>query len=164
MDASALGYARLALANLFFHVPAHLHSHIVERWRDAAEPTLDKFAPYAAFVLTIEVFFRIAVASNLIAAERVSNRADITYLFYLPFCMVFVSSDNLHRRCASLFMRPNQAELVKRLDAFRKQPTLDSADAANGDDEMMSIARSVRRKRGSWWQLPKDMPDHEDDD
>jgi len=56
------------------------------------------------------------------------------------------------------------AELVKRLDAFRKQPTLDSADAANGDDEMMSIARSVRRKRGSWWQLPKDMPDHEDDD
>jgi len=31
--------------------------------------------------------------------------------------------------------------------------------ARDGDDaEMMSIARMVRKKRGSWWQLPKDMP------
>lgn len=31
------------------------------------------------------------------------------YLFYLPFAMVFVSSDELHRNLAPLFMRPNQA-------------------------------------------------------
>jgi hypothetical protein len=29
---------------------------------------------------------------------------------------------------------------------------------------MISISRSVRRKRGSWWQVPKDMPDTGDDD
>ena len=57
-----------------------------------------------------------------------------------------------------------KAELVKRFKEFRKQSTLDSADPANADDEMISIARSVRRKRGSWWQVPKDMPDQKDDD
>jgi hypothetical protein len=224
-------YARFALANLFFHIPSQLHPRISERWRNAGEPTLDKFAPYAAFVLKIEVFFRIALASNLIAAERVSNRTDITYLFYLPFCMLFVSSDNLHRRSAPLFMRQDQefvwgvdlkvalstmnkhflelpqelrekgisnfassppagnlvsdlwdrhlrsgyreprvkmdgeeeAKLVKRFKEFHKQPTLKTS-ADRGEDEMISIARTVRRKRGSWWQVPKDMPDQQDDD
>lgn len=57
-----------------------------------------------------------------------------------------------------------EAELVKRFKEFSKQPTLDSAGPANADDEMISIARSVRRKRGNWWQVPKDMPDQKDDD
>jgi hypothetical protein len=46
---------------------------------------------------------------GLIGGERPSNRTDIAYLFYLPFSMVFVSSDNLHQRTAPLFMRPDQA-------------------------------------------------------
>jgi hypothetical protein len=58
-----------------------------------------------------------------------------------------------------------EAELVKRAKEFRKQPTLGSANPANDDDdEMISIERSVRRKRGTWWQVPKDMPDQKDDD
>jgi hypothetical protein len=35
--------------------------------------------------------------------------------------------------------------------------------AAENDDEMMSISRSVRRKRGSWWQLPKDYKEQPED-
>ena len=223
-------YARLTLADLFFHIPPHLHPRISERWRYSTERPFPEFAPYAAFVLTLEIFFRIAVASNLIAAERVSNRTDITYLFYLPFCTLFVSSDNLHRRCDPLFLRSNQefvwgsdlkaalkkinehflqlpeherekgisrfasvppagnlvsdlwgrhlragyraeppakldpekeAELVRRFKEFSKQPTL---DAPASDDEMISIKRRVRRKRGSWWQVPKDMPTPKEDD
>ena len=53
-------------------------------------------------------FFQIAPASKLISSERPSNRLDIAYLLYLPFCMMFVSSYRLHQRCASLFLRPNQ--------------------------------------------------------
>jgi hypothetical protein len=40
---------------------------------------------------------------------------DIAYLYYLPFCTLFVSSDKLHRQCAPLFMRTKQ-EFVWGLD------------------------------------------------
>jgi hypothetical protein len=216
--------SRFALAALLFHIPPHLHPQLVERWRREGEPTFDKFAPYAAFVLTIEVFFRAAMASGLIGTERASNRTDIAYLFYLPFCTLFVSSDKLHRQCAPLFMRSDQefvwgmelkpalkavnahflqlpeherdkgitffahapppgnllsdlwdrhlrsgsradpqlerdalkdSELINRFKAFREQPTLEGAQAEE-DLEMMALEHSVRHKRGSWWQLPKD--------
>jgi hypothetical protein len=54
------------------------------------------------------LFFQFALAAHLISADRPSNRTDISYLFYLPFCSLFISSDNLHRRAAKLFMRPEQ--------------------------------------------------------
>ena len=33
----------------------------------------------------------------------------MAYLYYLPFAMVFVSGDRLHRRTAPLFLRPDQS-------------------------------------------------------
>jgi hypothetical protein len=226
-------FARFALAALLFHIPQHLHSRLVERWRREGEPTLDRFASYAAFVMTIEVFFRVAMASNLIGTERASNRTDIAYLFYLPFCTLFVSSDDLHRRCASLFLRPDQefvwgidlkpalkavnahflqlpeqqrdkgisafahgppegnlmaelwdrhlrkgyrdekpferdpvkdAQLVKRFKEFRKQPTLAPKHIDEAiEDEIISVQHTVHRKRGSWWQLPKDFKQEPDE-
>jgi hypothetical protein len=57
----------------------------------------------------VELFFQIALGADLIGTARVSNRTDIGYLFYTPFCHVFVSSDNLHRRCAPHFLRPDQS-------------------------------------------------------
>lgn len=74
---------------------------------DQFRPLAD-YAPYAAHVLVVELFFQIALAANLISAERASNRIDIAYLCYLPFSMVFVSSDKLHRRCTPMFLRKNQ--------------------------------------------------------
>ena len=59
--------------------------------------------------------FHIAIAAHLISPERPSNRTDIAYLFYLPFCMMFVSSDKLHRETANLFLRADQ-EFVWGLD------------------------------------------------
>jgi hypothetical protein len=222
-------HARLAFAVSFFQLPKFLHSRILERWNTLGQPTLNTLAPYTCFVLTIEVFFRIALAAHLIATERPSNQNDIAYLFYLPFCNVFLSSDRLHRRCAQLFMRPNQqfiwgpelkgalseanshflnlpelerergvigfphalpkenlierlwprnargrlekpssdqskaelhAELTKRLQQMRGEPVLRSNDpAALEQADTLTIERKVRRKRGNWWQVPKDMPD-----
>jgi len=95
-----------ALAAL--NVPADLAQHIKERWKKRGKPTLGVFAPYAAYVLHVELFFRVALGANLIASTRPSNKVDMAYLFYLPFCMLFVSSDRLHRECGSLFLRKNQ--------------------------------------------------------
>jgi hypothetical protein len=102
-------YARLALATAFFHIPKQLHAPIAKAWQESGKRTFPEFAPYAAHCLTVELFFQIALGANLIGGERPSNRTDIAYLFYLPFSMVFVSSDNLHRKTAQLFMRPEQA-------------------------------------------------------
>lgn len=64
---------------------------------------------------------------------------------------------------------PEQAKklakkLVEELTAFRKQKTIQLNEGDPAEDEMISVARSVRRKRGSWYQVPRDLPDPKDDD
>jgi hypothetical protein len=99
---------QLALLFAFVDVPLRLHLPIAQRWEAAGWPPLAQHASYAAHVLMVELFFQISLAAKLIAAERASNRADIAYLFYVPFCNVFVSSDKLHRRCAKPFLTKQQ--------------------------------------------------------
>lgn len=89
-------------------IPKELRSTIKNRWKVGKHPRLGSFAPYAAHVLRVEVFFRAALGANLIASTRASHRVDMAYLFYLPFCSLFVSNDRLHQSCAPLFMRPDQ--------------------------------------------------------
>jgi hypothetical protein len=101
-------FEQMALLFAFVNIPRELHREILERWAvDRYRPLAD-YAPYAAHVLAVELFFQIALATGLISAERPSNRIDVGYLFYLPFCMVFTSSDKLHRRCATSFLRKDQ--------------------------------------------------------
>ena len=90
-------------------VPQRGRNLIMERWLASKLAPLSSFAPYAAHVLTVEVFFQISLEANLISSDRPSNRLDIAYLYYFPFCQVFVSSDKLHRQCASLFLQENQS-------------------------------------------------------
>ena len=84
------------------------HREIVERLQTLNYPELSRYAPYCAHVLTVELFFKIALASDLVSSQRPSNWVDMAYLFYLPFCVVFVSSDKLHRKCAPLLLRGDQ--------------------------------------------------------
>jgi len=96
-------------------IPQQLRIHVKERWKRRGRPLLRAFAPYAAHVLRVELFFRAALGANLVASTRPSHKVDMAYLFYLPFCTLFTSSDKLHRQCAPLFMRSNQ-EFVWGLD------------------------------------------------
>ncbi|WP_026186479.1 hypothetical protein [Thioalkalivibrio thiocyanodenitrificans] len=101
-------YDQMALATLFLGVPREYEQEMVRRWQMAGLSPISQYAPYAAFVLKIEIFFQVAISASLISADRSSNRVDIAYLYYLPFSMVFVSSDKLHRNCAPFFLRENQ--------------------------------------------------------
>jgi hypothetical protein len=103
------GPDRIRLTVMIIGGPRELESQIIQRFAQAGWPALAEAAPYAAHVVTVEIFFQIAVAANLISPERVSNRTDIAYLFYLPFCHAFISSDHLHRRCVPLFLRRDQS-------------------------------------------------------
>lgn len=99
---------QIGLLFSFIQVPHRLQAPIVHRWSQAGFPPLASHASYAAHVLKVEIFFQIALAANLISSERASNRVDIAYLFYLPFCHVFVSGDKLHRLCAPEFLSKKQ--------------------------------------------------------
>ena len=103
------GADRIKLAVMVIGGPGELETRILQGFAQAGWPALAEAAPYAAHVVAVEIFFQIAVAANLISPERVSNRTDIAYLYYLPFCHAFISSDHLHRRCVPLFLRQDQS-------------------------------------------------------
>ncbi len=84
---------------------------VLSRWNEAGKPTIKNFAPYFRYVFSVDLFFYLAIAADLISRMRPSNRIDLAYLYYLPFCMVFTSSDKLHSRIVPLFLRKNQTFL-----------------------------------------------------
>jgi hypothetical protein len=81
---------------------------IIERWEYHGRPPIKEYAPYTAHVMTVDLFFCLALGADLIGRERQSNKIDIAYLYYLPFCMIFTSRDKLHERAAPLFMDGGQ--------------------------------------------------------
>jgi hypothetical protein len=118
-------------------VPLQLRAHIKERWKHLHKPPLKSFAPYATHVLRVELFFRAALGANLVASTRTSHKVDMAYLFYLPFCTLFASSDRLHRQCAPLFMRSNQ-EFVWGLDL--------KADLGSLNSHFSALQEEVRQQ------------------
>jgi hypothetical protein len=218
------------IAFIIINVPQNLIGRIQTRWLINGCPPLRYFAPYTLYVLSVEVFFHIAISANLISSERSSNRVDISYLFYLPFCHIFISSDKLHKKCTTYFLRTDQffqwgrdiksdlsrlneyyknfpdfekekglhkfapippldenflicelwdniipswrsrtqkeessledqAKIVDKVKKFSSAPSLKKGEdfISEQDIDFISIERRMRKKKGSWWQLPKDL-------
>ena len=124
-------FDQLALLFAFVSIPEHYAKPVLQRWHVEGYRPLAEHAPYSAHVLAVELFFQIALAAHLISTGRASSRIDIAYLFYLPFCTLFVSGDKLHRKCAPVFLRSDQefvwgfhlkAELARLNGEFAKLP------------------------------------------
>lgn len=92
----------------FIGAPPGPAAHALYRHQRSGAPALREWAPYSDHVLMVDLFFQVALAADLISTARPSNRMDIAYLYYLPFCHVFTSNDRLHERCAPLFLREDQ--------------------------------------------------------
>ena len=99
---------QIAFALERFSIGDDHRGDVYKAWHARGALPLDQYAPYARYVLLLEIFFEIALATGKISTERASNISDLAYLFYLPFVMTFMSSDRLHRTCAPLFMRDDQ--------------------------------------------------------
>ena len=86
------------------------HATIVtNRWKAVGRPPLRSFAPYFSYVCSVDLTFFLATAAGLVRdADRSSNKVDIAYLYYLPFCTVFTSNDRLHKNLAPLFLHSMQ--------------------------------------------------------
>jgi hypothetical protein len=106
-------------------VPQHIQESALSRWKAAGKPAISEFAPYFRYVYSVDLFFYLAIAADLISRDRPSNKVDLAYLYYLPFCMVFTSNDKLHAKVASLFLRPDQVFL----DGAALKADLDKLDA-----------------------------------
>lgn len=65
-------------------IPYELWPPVFERWKANDKPTMPVFAPYAAHVMTVDLFFALSIAAGFIAKERASNEVDIAYLYYQP--------------------------------------------------------------------------------
>ena len=211
-------------------IPHKDQTYIFERYKARKCPPLLEYAPYAAHVVEVESFFNFAVSRGFLSADRPSNRIDIAYLFYLPFCQVFISGDKFHKRVAPLFVKEFQTfvwapdlksdlkkindyysrfpenvkekgilsfasrppmeedlltaklwdkslmnwrvrkeidfktgEILKKMIEKTKQ-MLESAEYCSkelsfdtDDADSIVLKRMVRKKKGSWYQLPKDL-------
>lgn len=80
---------------------------VVIRWKLLGKPHVRHYAPYAVYCYAINTFFAVGLAMDMLST-RASNVIDLQYLYYLPFCRVFTSSDKFHKQVAPLFMQPNQ--------------------------------------------------------
>jgi hypothetical protein len=101
-------FQTLKTAFTLLGLPSSGFPGVQRRWTAMGRPRLADFAPYTAHCLLVDVFFHVAVDKKMIAPERASNRVDIAYLYYLPFTMMFVSNDKLHRRTAPFFLDDRQ--------------------------------------------------------
>jgi hypothetical protein len=98
---------QLMAAMADYGLPSEIQRAVFARWMDAGQPDLEAFAPYAYHCLKVDLVFRLGVITGLITTKR-TNRIDIQYFYYAPFCQVFCSRDNLHRNLSSTFLRDDQ--------------------------------------------------------
>jgi hypothetical protein len=91
--------------------PEGLSRAAFRRWDTHGKPPITTYAPYTAHILLVDLFFTIALGADLAGRERPTNRIDMSYLYYLSFCLVFTSRDKLHQRTAPLFLDERQVFL-----------------------------------------------------
>jgi hypothetical protein len=115
-------------------LPPKWFTSVQKRWTEIGRPPFAKFAPYTAHCLLVDVFFYVAVDKKLIDPIRRSNRVDMAYLYYLPFTMVFISNDKLHRRTVPLFLNQDQ-EFVFGVDLKRDLANLDAYYSGRPESE-----------------------------
>lgn len=77
------------------------------RWESAGRPPFRAFAPYAFYCARANLVFGLGVVSGVVTT-RPTNRIDLEYLYYLPFCYVFCSGDDLHVSLSKLFLRQEE--------------------------------------------------------
>jgi hypothetical protein len=64
----------------FLNIPDEYRATVEARHAAAGHPPLDRFAPYASFVLKVDIVFALAMSIDRISAERPSNMVDVSYL------------------------------------------------------------------------------------
>ena len=91
-----------------FRLPPQMRLDVLKRWKKMNDPPLKDFSPYAYHLLRVDHLFDLGIGHGLIKTSDPNHLIDAMYLYYLPFCEIFVSSDKFHRELVPLFLRPYQ--------------------------------------------------------
>ena len=68
-----------------------------------------RFLPYGFYCYSILSVVAVAMTQKHVPTGKSSHLfVDLEYLFYLPFCQTFCSSDKFHQRLAPYFMKTHQ--------------------------------------------------------
>lgn len=161
-------------------IPSPRQEEIVRRWRTQGKPPIREFAPYFTHIFSVDLFFYLAIAADIIGRGRPSHKIDLAYLYYLPFCMVFTSNDKLHSDIVPLFLRENQtfilgsdlkadlAKLNNYYDTFpddvKKRGVISFAFYPPKDDSFLTTRLWDKHMSSTWREqnvMPKPQPDSE---
>lgn len=107
LDDPGAQYRTLSTALEMFDQPESSKRHVKKHWAAYGRPAIRHFLPYTHHCMRVFTLFGQGVGLGLIP-QRPTNVIDLQYLFYLPFCMVFTSADNLHHDLVPLFITENQ--------------------------------------------------------
>jgi hypothetical protein len=108
LEGSGRRFRMLQTAMEEFQIPASGRDTIIKRWKQMGGPRLKAFAPYSHYKLRVQWFFDLAIGSDLVKSSDPKHFIDIMYLYYLPFCEVFASTDRFHQQVVPYFLRPDQ--------------------------------------------------------
>ena len=85
---------------------------IKRNWNYIKSNLQDEF-PYTFYFLVVNAFLNIGIPEQKLLRQQMSLKeddtiSDLQYLYYLPFCNVFVSNDRFHRKVVPEFLTPQQ--------------------------------------------------------
>ena len=98
-------YIRLQLK--WSHADRDLITQVITRWHRLGKPLLRNFAPYSYYCTKLLLAFCFGLAGGLLGT-RATNRIDLEYLFYVPFCLAFSSGDKFHKQMITLCIDSEQ--------------------------------------------------------
>lgn len=90
-----------------FSIPTVNAGQIFYRYETSSEKNIQKFAPYTIFCLRANFLFYVSLQNDLINT-RPTNLVDMEYVYYLPFCRIFLSNDKFHDKIIPYLINKNQ--------------------------------------------------------
>jgi len=128
-------------------------------WQRSGQPLLKDFVPYAYHVLRVNTLFHVGLQCELIGT-RPTNKVDLEYLYYLPFCQIFTSNDHLHLKLAPLLLRKDQY-FIKGSDLKQDLKSINEHLAGLSEDERDKFKKSPPFKEDSFtYQMYKQYFDY----
>lgn len=90
-----------------FSVDHTVASKVFYRFEQGNIISIKNFSPYAFYCYKVYLFFELGILNGLIST-RSTNQVDLEYMYYLPFCKAFSSSDKFHESIIHFFLEHGQ--------------------------------------------------------
>jgi hypothetical protein len=131
-------------------------SIVYDRWLRTEPKRLRDFAPYTHHCLRVVLAVLILTKHKLVS-QKPSNFIDAQYLYYLPFCDVFVSGDKLHKRLVPEILR-NGFHASERIERDAADPYLRSIARASPASPSGNTSCCLRTNIPKTWRVHGPMP------